>query len=211
MLDTDRRLLTHADVAVHLPPKTFRLLELLIAARPKVISNQELCQALWPDTFVARTNLPSLVAELRKAIGDPAKQPQLIRTVHAFGYAFIGDAIVLAAAGEPDAPDALTFRLILDGREVTLGPGENLLGRTADAAVWLEDVNVSRRHARIMITGREATLEDLDSKNGTFLEGRRIESATTLANGNVIWVGPFSLTFRAYPANQSTLTAADRV
>jgi pSer/pThr/pTyr-binding forkhead associated (FHA) protein len=81
------------------------------------------------------------------------------------------------------------------------------LGRTSDAVLWLEDPNESRRHARILINGDDATLEDLDSKNGTFLKGRRIESPSVLSNGDVIWVGPFSMIFRAYPVDQSTRTA----
>ena len=93
VLDTGRRQLTRAGAVVPLPPKALRLLEVLIEARPRALSHHELHEALWPDTFVARTNLPSLVAELRQAIGDGVRQSRFIRTVHGFGYAFEGEVV----------------------------------------------------------------------------------------------------------------------
>jgi pSer/pThr/pTyr-binding forkhead associated (FHA) protein len=54
---------------------------------------------------------------------------------------------------------------------VSLHDGENVIGREEDAAAWIESASVSRRHARIVVSGGTATLEDLGSKNGTFLRG----------------------------------------
>jgi DNA-binding winged helix-turn-helix (wHTH) protein len=207
-LDTGRRQLVRAGAVVPLPPKALRLIEVLIEARPRALSHHELHEALWPDTFVARTNLSSLVAELRQAIGDGAQPSRFIRTVHGFGYAFEGKVVdVSTSLDGPGVAEEVAFRLVLEEREVPLRAGENVLGRTSDAVVWLDDPNVSRRHARILIDGHEATLEDLGSKNGTFVQGRRIASPTVLTNGDVIWVGPFSMTFRAYPGGRTTQTS----
>ena len=56
--------------------------------------------------------------------------------------------------------------------------GENVIGRDPDAALWIDHASVSRRHARIVIGGGKATLEDLESKNGTFLNGKSIAKRT---------------------------------
>ena len=66
----------------------------------------------------------------------------------------------------------MIYRLIWGNREVALAPGENLFGRDEDAVVWIDDALVSRRHARIVIDETGAVLEDLGSKNGTYLRGR---------------------------------------
>jgi DNA-binding winged helix-turn-helix (wHTH) protein len=79
---------------VHLEPKAFRLLELLLAARPKALSKRDLQDELWPKTYVSERSLARLVANLRIAIGDRATEPRFIRTVHGFGYAFCGDVSV---------------------------------------------------------------------------------------------------------------------
>ena len=74
---------------VPISPKAFQLLEALILARPKAVSKEDLHALLWPKTFVEDANLPNLVAELRAQLGDSSKNPQIIRTVQRFGYAFV--------------------------------------------------------------------------------------------------------------------------
>ena len=71
-------------------------------------------------------------------------------------------------------PQAATrFRVTVLGREVALQEGENLIGRAADTTIFIDDASVSRIHASIHVAG-EATLHDLGSKNGTFLNGERL-------------------------------------
>ena len=84
---------------IHLLPKAFDLLALLVRRRPEAISKRELLDILWADTFVTEGNLAVLVKEIRDALGDSAGQPAFIRTVHWFGYAFSG----IAVAGGVDA------------------------------------------------------------------------------------------------------------
>src|SRR5918994_3504107 len=85
-----RQLLRDAD-AIHLTPKAYQLLTLLIDECPRAVSKDELQQKLWPSTFVDEANLSVLVAELRSALKDEARNPRYIRTVHGFGYAFAAD------------------------------------------------------------------------------------------------------------------------
>lgn len=88
--DSDARTLTRGSEPVRLSGKAFQLLELLLAARPNAMAKEELFAKLWPDTFVSEANLASLVKEIRSAIGDDARAPRFVRTVHRFGYAFSG-------------------------------------------------------------------------------------------------------------------------
>jgi DNA-binding winged helix-turn-helix (wHTH) protein len=70
ILDTERRELLRVGQPVHLQPKTFQLLEILAEQRPKALSQQELYDRLWPDTFVEKTNLHNLIHQLREALDD---------------------------------------------------------------------------------------------------------------------------------------------
>jgi TolB-like protein/Tfp pilus assembly protein PilF len=91
-LDTDERVLLRSGQRVHVTAKAFQLLAFLLEIRPRPAAKAELQEKLWPSTFVSDGNLATLVNEARAAIGDVARQPLYIRTVHGFGYAFAGVA-----------------------------------------------------------------------------------------------------------------------
>ena len=76
-LDLETRELLRSGKAVHIEPKAFRLLELLVRARPKALSKDELQNELWPKTFVSERNIARLVLVLRMLIGDRARTPRL--------------------------------------------------------------------------------------------------------------------------------------
>lgn len=99
-LDLESRQLTNAGEDIHLEPKAFELLSALVLERPKALSKADLQERLWPGTFVAEANLSNLVAEIRAALGDPARAPKFVRTAHGFGYAFCGDAEPVTDPGE---------------------------------------------------------------------------------------------------------------
>src|SRR5262249_32433643 len=175
---------------IPISPKAFQILEALIAVRPRAIPKENLHALLWPGAYVVDANLPNLVVELRAALGDDAKNPRIIRTVQRFGYAFCADAEPVHESGVGRSGKGISCRLLWDGLEVRLEPGENILGRDADAAAWIDDPGVSRRHARIFVEEDGARLEDLGSKNGTKLRGRRIEVPARLRDRDVIQIGP---------------------
>ena len=104
----------------------------------------------------------------------------------------------------------MIYRLIWGNREIALAVGENLLGRDEDAVVWIDDALVSRRHARIVIDDTGAVLEDLDSKNGTCLRGKRIEGPRKLADEDQVMIGPASMIFRVFKQTASTVAAVER-
>lgn len=209
--DTRTRELRRDGAPVHLTPKAFELLEILIEERPRAVPKEELLARVWPESFISEANLPSLVAELRKALDDRARDPRYLRTVHGHGYAFCGSGSQRADPGSlsrgPHASaQEIHHRLVLPTREVVLAGAENLIGRTPDAAVWLENASISRRHARIVIAGSEATLEDLGSKNGTFRSSERVTRPVPLADRDVLQVGSVRMTYRALRTLDETET-----
>jgi len=205
LFDGDTRELSRGGKTVHVEPKAYKLLEILLTSRPKALSKNELQDQLWPDTFVSERSLARLVDVLRDCLGDEAKNSHFIRTVHGFGYAFCGEAVSEKAPRLPDAVGSdFHCRIVWGDREIALEEGENVLGRDPDAVVWIDLNSVSRKHARIVIRGESATLEDLKSRNGTYLDDQRIEGPSLLANGSRIKVGAAKLVFRCYRGLGST-------
>ena len=205
-LDEDRRQLLRGGREVHLSPKAFELLKLLLEERPRAVSKSELHERLWRDTFVSEVTLASIVAEIRRALGEPARGSRFVRTVHGFGYAFAGEATEAAAVPGRVAPRMPPHWLDCGDRQLILHDGENVLGRDRDAAICLDAAAVSRRHARILIAGTMASIEDLGSKNGTYVRGVRITAPVTLDDGDEIRVGSEAAVYRSMSAPGTTAT-----
>ena len=206
VLDSLTRRLLDEGNEVHLSPKSFDLLMVLVENRSRAVSREELHQRLWPSSYVLETNLASLVAEIRRALRDSADHPRYVRTVHRFGYWFIG-SIQEPADPEEGVKPLVKYWLVWESRQIALAPGENIVGRAPDAAVWIDATGVSRHHARIRLEGEIAILEDLGSKNGTYVRGRRVSAPAQLADGDQIRLGPVVITFRIPPPAGSTQTA----
>jgi DNA-binding winged helix-turn-helix (wHTH) protein len=204
LFDDRARELRRDGVPQPLSPKAFQFLELLLRERTRAVAKQEIHDRLWPDSFVSDSSLARLAAEVRAALADDAKAPRLLRTIHRFGYAFSGD--VLDTEPAPAGPAPAHCRLVWAERQIPLVEGENLLGRAADARVPIDLARVSRHHARIVVSGGRAVLEDLGSKNGTFLRGHPLQSAAELADGDEICIGPAVLVFRTSAGNSTTET-----
>jgi DNA-binding winged helix-turn-helix (wHTH) protein len=205
-LDLDSRELRRGGRAVALAPKAYQLLEILVRNRPKALSKMALLERLWPGTFVVEKNLVNLVAEIRQSLLDDPTHPRFVRTVHRFGYAF------QVPPGDPSADNGTSntatarFHLSWPDGRARLGEGEHVVGRDPDLELFLDSPGISRRHALIRIAGDEATVEDLGSKNGTFVGDRRLDSLTRLVDGDVIRVGSVRLTFNAIRRSASTRT-----
>jgi DNA-binding winged helix-turn-helix (wHTH) protein len=208
VLDSDTRELLVRGAPVHLSPKGFQFLELLLENRPRALSKSEIHEKLWPETFVSDGTLTSLLAEVRTAIEDDAHEPRFVRTAHRFGYAFSGMAEKIHSPRRASAP-RVAYRLFWGAREIALEEGETILGRDPDATAFIDHTSVSRRHARIVIGGESATVEDLQSKNGTFLGGRRLDAPAALADGDELKIGSVAMRFRVFPLSGSTATAED--
>jgi DNA-binding winged helix-turn-helix (wHTH) protein len=206
IFDRASRELTCRGVVVHGGPKLLGLLELLLDARPRALTKDEIHQTLWGATFVSDATLTSLVAELRAAIGDDARSPRFIRTIHGYGYVFFGDATTDRMPARDERFGVAPYRIIVGDREIALAAGEHVLGRSGDATILVDDAGVSRHHARITIRAQSATLLDLGSKNGTIVNGAAIQGSVELTDGAVIVLGSTALKFRIVEALGSTET-----
>jgi DNA-binding winged helix-turn-helix (wHTH) protein len=208
VLDSETRELHVRGKAIHVKPKAFQFLELLLENRPRAVSKKQIHQRLWPGTYVSDGALTSLLVEVRHAIGDKARRPVYVRTVHRFGYAFCGSAeeVRRKAASSPRQCSCWVLR---GGKRTALEPGETIIGRDPGAGLYIDDPSVSRRHARIFVTEESATLEDLESKNGTHVGDERIEAPVPLVDGARIRIGAVALTFRMFSLPYSTQTGAE--
>jgi DNA-binding winged helix-turn-helix (wHTH) protein len=202
-LDFDRRQLQCRTRPVPLSPKAFDLLQLLVEARPRALSKRELHERLWPATFVSEATLSSLVSEVRHALGERGRKAKVIRTLHGYGYAFEAGATTLRTDSGP-----ISNWVRCDGREIGLRDGEHVVGRGSGVTVELRSPGVSRHHARIVIAGLTATLEDLNSKNGTRICGQSVTAPVQLQDGDEIGIGSFVLIYRRVGTAGSTATDA---
>jgi DNA-binding winged helix-turn-helix (wHTH) protein len=195
-------------VKVALQEQPFQVLALLLENAGALVTRERLRQRIWPEAVFVdfEHGLNKAVSKLRRALGDSADSPRFVETLARRGYRFL--ASIEPAGGPPSHPRRqVAFRLLWEGRTVPLAPGASVIGRDPDAAVWVEAASVSRRHAQVMVRADQATVEDLRSKNGTFVNGRRIEAPTDLADGDQIRVGVAVLVVRAV-SSASTRTQA---
>jgi DNA-binding winged helix-turn-helix (wHTH) protein len=202
-LDARARQLFRGSLEVHLSPKALDLLLLLIENRTRAVSKSEIHDRLWQGTFVNESNLPSLVAELRRVLGDESQTPKFIRTVHRFGYAFAG-SVTEEAAGS--AESGVSCWLVWRGKEIRLHEGENIIGRDPGATLRLDLPSVSRLHARVVVSDGTATIEDLKSKNGTLLKKQLVTQPTRLADLDELQIGSARVIVRVMAAGESTQT-----
>jgi len=197
VFDAATRRVARNDSPVHLTPKAFELLKILIDQRPRAVSKNELRDQLWPDVVVEDANLKNLVVEIRAALDD--RDARVIRTIPRFGYAF---------AGEESCEPATAARLIQGDTIHRLKSGENVIGRDQACSVVLDLGGVSRRHALIRISGDRFVIEDLGSKNGTWRNEELVKSPVDLQDGDRIRLGGLSLVFRA-SADRETRTITE--
>ena len=193
-IDVTRRLLFRDGKEVRLTPKAFDLLWYLVRERPRAVSKDELTRHIWKGTFVAEDGLHGLMNQIRVAIGDAARDPRWIRTVHGFGYAFEAPAEESVGEGPVEFGACL---LTWGTQHFRLREGTHVLGRDGTADVALDGTTISRRHARIVVAAGGATIEDLGSKNGTFVGEERVTQSRALRDGDEIRIGDYLLTFHA--------------
>ena len=210
-LDTDARRLFRGSLEVHLSPKAFELLRVLVENRDRALSKAELLELVWPGVFVSDASLARVVNEIRQEIGDRARHARVVRTVHAYGYAFVADVEDEDPASSASAVGRSLCWLTLSNRTIPLTDGEHVAGRDPDLTIWLDSPKVSRRHARIVAGAGRATIEDLTSKNGTFVRGDRVSGPIALQPGDDIRIGPFTLIFRVSRGASTTETEVESV
>ncbi len=196
--------LLRAGERVKLERIPMEVLILMVGRSGSLVGRSEIETALWgSQVFVERDSaINTAVRKIRQALGDDAEQPRFVETVVGKGYRLIAPVEDLSAESRPLFP---TFCLMRGKRQFMLAAGENLLGRDTTARVCIDHASVSRRHARITLQSDRAILEDLESRNGTFLNGRRIDTPVEIGHGAIIGLGPITLTVVGQVPAASTL------
>jgi len=195
--------LRRPDGPLRLEKMPMEILMLLVQRAGTLVQRSEIQAMLWgPDVYVEHDSaINTAVRKIRRTLGDDAGNPRFVETVVGKGYRFI--ASIESNAG-PRARISPSYCVTRGKQEFALEEGETVFGRDPTAGVYVDHPSVSRRHACISIGSPGAVLEDLKSRNGTFVNGRRINRPTKIDHGAVISLGPITLTFVVVAAPAST-------
>jgi DNA-binding winged helix-turn-helix (wHTH) protein len=204
VFNAETRQLNRDGADVHLTPKAFDLLGLLLDAAPRVVTKTELHRGLWPKSFVSDANLVGLIKELRRALEDRDREAPIIRTVPRVGYAFCNTTTSAAAP-----VGGIWSWILVAGQRLPLREGENTIGRDPLSAVWIDVASVSRHHARIVCTGPRAVIEDVGSKNGTTVGEEAVTATRELRHGDKITFGRVDAIYYASGSGIPTVTEGD--
>src|SRR5215470_10493679 len=208
-LDIAARRVFRCGHEVHLSPKAFDTLTLLVERRGRVVTKKDLLDLIWPNVFVSDASLARVVTELRQVFGDNPRNPTIIRTVHGYGYEFKAEITEEESTNREILPaSAVTCILTSQEKLFPLVDGDQLAGRDPVLSIWLDSPRVSWRHARFAVRGPSTTIEDLGSKNGTYVNGIRITQPTNLRAGDEVRMGPFLLVLRLADSPSRTETEA---
>lgn len=186
-----------------------------LAARPGVaVSRRELLAEVWGYGRGVRSRaVDNTVRRLRSKIEADPSDPQVLCTVHGHGYRWdapeaTGDATVTMtsrASAFKEGPVPVLALVHHDdpawvGRRAVLSKEPLQLGREATAfgPGALADGRISRRHLELRVEGGAVLLRDLESRNGTFVNGHRV-SQRELAPGDVVELGAVLLLFHLEP------------
>lgn len=178
------------NIVLTMRPKCFDLLVYLALHPDRLITVTELLEHVWRGVVVNEGTVTRTVAELRFALAEDAEHPKYIETVSRRGYKFIANVRRQRRGIRSDRSDEMPcFALVHEGQEFPLWDGEHLIGRGPDVAVPLFGPAVSRHHARVIASGESLTLEDLSSRNGTFVNGILAAGSVALYTGDEIRIG----------------------
>lgn len=222
-LDVGAYVLRRPDGPLKLEKLPMEVLILLVQRAGTLVQRGEMQAMLWgPDVYVEHGSaINTAVRKLRRTLGDDAENPRFVETVVGKGYRFIAPVEIDASSpaqsranhGRSSARWQRVFPryLVTRGKqEFILEAGETVFGRDPTAGVYVDHPSVSRRHACISIGSQGAVLEDLKSRNGTFVNGRRIDGPTKIDHGTLIGIGPITLTFVVMGAPASTQPIGSR-
>lgn len=210
-LDTSSRELREQERIVAADPRHIAVLLYFLENPGRVISREELIEKLWPKSNDGGERLSEAVVALRDALHDrDARIPRYIAAAPPRGYKFVASV----------STTKVEYELIHGLRRLSLAAGENIIGRAGDATVQIRTTGVSRHHARLVIGPENATIEDLESKNGTMVNRRRIKGVCELKQHDEVGIGDATLIFQLStgmqapavaetPASSDPLAAAD--
>ena len=194
----DQRRLERGGIPVALTPKAFDLLVTLVQHHTRALSKEEILTLVWPGSVVEEGNLAQQVLLLRRALVDAG---DCVATMPRHGYRFVAAVIEEQEAGTlAKSPHCL----IWDGREFPLQEGITVIGRAEDADLRIPLPSLSRHHARVVVLGLEATLEDLGSRHGSWRGTTSVRDVVRLSGGDEIRLGTAMLVYSLVMPNDTT-------
>jgi DNA-binding winged helix-turn-helix (wHTH) protein len=206
IVDPSLNRVSRGNETVQIPPRVMQVLLCLAEAGGKVVTKQELIDTVWQERYVSEAALTQSIAVLRKILGDESDLPRYVENIPRRGYRLVAIPEPLSECPRPDRPKSSLCRLCYGERDFILSVGDNTIGRAVDAEVRIDASKVSRRHSIVKVEGATAIIEDLASKNGTYVNGRRITSPQLLQDGDEITTGPAVLLFRVENLERPTET-----
>lgn len=179
MVDPERREITRGSQAITPGPQVFDLLVHLVRNRERVVSKEDLIEAVWGGRIVSESTLTSHINAVRKAIGDTGARQRLVRTIARKGYRFVGDVregAVLerpatAVLGEPPA-EALALP---DRPSIAVLPFVNLSGDPAQDyfvdGVVDDIISALSRSRRLFVIARNSSFTYKDGADASWDQG----------------------------------------
>jgi len=193
---------------VRLRPRAMDVLIVLALAGGRLVSKQDLIDDVWRTEYVSDHALTQVIAELRAALGDDARNPSFIENIPRRGYRLVAPVMPVAESSVSSRGATMPFKLVTEGGNQPLPQGSTVIGRTEEADICIDKTEVSRCHAMITVQGTTAIIEDLGSKNGTFVNGHQVAGPTPLTNGDEIWIGRSVARMRFLIEGEPTTTEA---
>lgn len=212
--------LTRGTEEIRLEPKVMEVLNSLAERAGEVVSKRELIDEVWHTEYIAENSLTRAIADLRRALGDDARNPSHIQTISKRGYRLIAEvdgrsekepahqwspvtyeplAVIVGDRvrfGSRSGSESCDHVLILGDQEIPLIEPTIVFGRGEQSDIQFLVSEVSRTHARLDVARSHAVIEDLRSKNGTKVNNRIIDRPHRLSSGDAIVIGPNTLVYR---------------
>ena len=195
----DQRRLERDGTAIALTPKAFDLLVTLVQHHRRALSKDEILALVWSGSLVEEGNLAQQVLLLRRALADAG---DCVATMPRHGYRFV--ASVIEEHDDANWPAKSAHCIVWDGREYPLREGITVIGRGEDADLQIPLPSLSRRHARVVVRGLDATLEDLGSRHGSWRGSLRVRDSVGLSGGDEIRLGTAMLVYYVVMPNDTT-------
>jgi len=159
-LDMSNECLWHNGEQVTLPPKPFAVLRHLVENAGRLVTQDELLDALWPETYVQPQVLRTYILDLRKALGDDARQPRFIQSLHKRGYRFVAPVREQSTAASTPIPETRSCgivgratemdllnrhirRALTIERQVVIVTGDSGIGKTALVSAFSRQLDPS--------------------------------------------------------------------
>ena len=187
IVDTDQKVLLREDKALPLTPKLFETLLILVENSGRIVQKEQFMQRLWPHTFVEEANLTSNIQQLRKSLGDNARQPRYIETVTKRGYRFIANVQRVEAA-----PTAVPDRK-RPKRKVVIALATAAMVVVCGGFVLRRFLNASSKHLGDLVANLPLKIERLtasgQSRNAAISPDGRYVAYTQMFKGRYsIWI-----------------------